>query len=132
MTRSSSPCATTVLDSTCATCEGCSACFSGCIRRINSMGRAWDSRSSGGSSNVTGVGCGQRARSLSGRASRLRYPGGERRRMRRHTGRMLLVEDDRADTELALRVLRRMDVAADVDVVADGEAALEFVLGEGG
>ncbi len=44
---------------------------------------------------------------------------------------MLLVEDDRGDAELALRVLRRIGLIAHVDVVRDGEAALEFVLGVG-
>jgi two-component system, response regulator len=42
---------------------------------------------------------------------------------------MLLVENDRGDAELALRALRRTNVTAHVDVVYDGEAALEFMLG---
>ena len=42
---------------------------------------------------------------------------------------ILLVEDNQDDVELTLRALRKNDVRCQVDVAADGVAALEYLLG---
>jgi two-component system response regulator len=44
---------------------------------------------------------------------------------------ILLVEDNQDDVELTLRALRKSDVRCQVDVAADGVAALEYLLGPG-
>ena len=44
---------------------------------------------------------------------------------------ILLVEDDEADEELALRALRKGGVRSRVEVVRDGEEAVHFLFGEG-
>ena len=45
--------------------------------------------------------------------------------------RILLVEDDPRDVELVLDVLRTHHLANEVSVIADGDEALEFLLGRG-
>jgi len=44
---------------------------------------------------------------------------------------MLLVEDNATDAELAMRVLARNNLATFVEVVTDGEAALQFLFATG-
>src|SRR5690606_35375200 len=70
---------------------------------------------------------GQRGRRASGRCStsRLRHRGGMM-----GESRILLVEDNADDAELALQALRRNDVKAEIEVVADGVMALERLLDE--
>jgi CheY-like chemotaxis protein len=45
---------------------------------------------------------------------------------------ILLVEDTPQDLELALRALKKANLANTIQVARDGEAALEFLFGEGG
>ncbi len=45
---------------------------------------------------------------------------------------LLIVEDNAADAELAVRAIRRRVASAIVHVVEDGERALDFVYGRGG
>jgi len=44
---------------------------------------------------------------------------------------MLLVEDNLDDIELILRALRKAGISSQVDVVQDGEEALEYLFGRG-
>ena len=44
---------------------------------------------------------------------------------------ILLVEDNRQDEMLMLRALRKVNVANRVDVVRDGQQALDYLFGEG-
>lgn len=52
-------------------------------------------------------------------------------RQKRRTPRLLLVEDDPGDVRLAFRMFDQFKTALEVDVVNDGEAALEFMYQEG-
>jgi CheY-like chemotaxis protein len=45
--------------------------------------------------------------------------------------RLLLVEDNQQDEMLILRALRKINLANDVDVVRDGQQALDYVFREG-
>lgn len=45
---------------------------------------------------------------------------------------ILLVEDNQLEVELTLRPLRELDPANQIEVVRDGEEALDFLLGRGG
>jgi CheY-like chemotaxis protein len=45
--------------------------------------------------------------------------------------RILLVEDNAQDEMLTLRSLRKVNLANDVDVVRDGQQALDYLFGEG-
>ncbi len=45
--------------------------------------------------------------------------------------RILLVEDSPADEKLTLRALRRVNLAHQVDVVRDGQQAVDYVFAEG-
>jgi two-component system, response regulator len=47
------------------------------------------------------------------------------------TRKMLLVEDNLDDIELILRALRKSDIGSQVDVVQDGEEALDYLFGRG-
>jgi len=47
------------------------------------------------------------------------------------SGRILLVEDAPDDIELSRRVFEKCGMLDDVDVVEDGQAALDYVLGRG-
>src|ERR1700739_765989 len=44
---------------------------------------------------------------------------------------MLLVEDNQQDELLTLRALRKVNLANHVDVVRDGQQAMDFLFGEG-
>lgn len=47
------------------------------------------------------------------------------------TKRILLVEDNASDEILTLRAFRRVHLGHDVDVVRDGQQALDYLFGEG-
>ncbi len=51
--------------------------------------------------------------------------------MHRDPVRMLLVEDNETDVELVMHVLKRHDLANGVEVVRDGEAALDYLFATG-
>jgi len=49
-----------------------------------------------------------------------------------HNGAILLVEDNKKDGLLTLRALKKISVANHVDVVHDGQEAIDYLLGEAG
>ena len=49
-----------------------------------------------------------------------------------HNGTILLVEDNKKDELLTLRALKQISVANHVDVVHDGQQAVDYLLGESG
>ncbi len=51
--------------------------------------------------------------------------------MNNRTGRILLVEDNHTDEKLTLRALRKVNLGNEVDVVRDGQQALDYLFGEG-
>src|SRR5439155_9297047 len=75
--------------------------------------------------------CGQRGRSTTAPPSTSRFPRKEEWGMGLRGVESLLVEDRPADAQLALRALRKQNLANKVHHVCDGAAALEFLFATG-
>src|SRR5512135_2221233 len=118
-----------------------SASSSGCIARKISRARGWGWRRCNASSRNMAARCGRRqswtaappsTSACPGRRRKAAPPGtGRRRFMRDKQVEILLVEDNPKDVELAVHALRREKLANHVDVVRDGEEALDYLFCRG-